>query len=75
MDPKTHAEIQRLGTDPDARAMIEMMKDQLLIVLILRLGGAVTVPVAEVDDTGGVVMTVDVDNDARTFKFEVKKKQ
>lgn len=46
------------GTDaarsiaPAHAALIDALKEQLLIVFLKRLGGDITVPVAEVDDTG-----------------------
>lgn len=52
-------------------ALIDAMKGQLLIVLVRRLGGKLTIPVAEVDDTSGVNLLFAVDQEARTFTFEV----
>lgn len=60
------------GQDPQLLDAIEQMKDQLLIVLIRRLGGKVVLPVAEIDDTGGVRMELVFDQEARTMTFEVK---
>lgn len=62
----------RAAGTPEARA-IDNMKDQLLIVLIQRLGGKVSVPCAEIDDTGGLICTMGVEG--RTFHFEIGKKQ
>lgn len=53
-------------------AVLDDFKDQLLIVLIKRLGGKVTLPVAEVDDTGGNLLAFSVVDGA--FHFEVRKK-
>lgn len=50
--------------------VIEAMKDQLLLVLINRLGGKVEIPAAEVDGTGGMKMLMRVEN-GKTFIFEV----
>lgn len=52
--------------------VIDNFKDQLLIVLLKRLGGKVSIPVAEVDDTGMDIVSMSVEN--RTFHFEVGKK-
>lgn len=52
---------------------IEAMKNQLLIVLIKRLGGKIEIPVAEVDGTGGDLLLMEA-TEARTFRFEVRKK-
>lgn len=60
------------GQDPQLLDALEQMKDQLLVVLIKRLGGAVVIPVAEIDDTGGVRMDMVFDQEARTITFEVK---
>jgi hypothetical protein len=37
---------------PEHAALLDDLKDQLLIVFLKRLGGKVSIPVAEVDDTG-----------------------
>lgn len=52
--------------------VIDNFKDQLLIVLLKRLGGKVSIPVSEVDDTGMDIVSMSVEN--RTFNFEVGKK-
>ncbi len=62
----------RAAGTPAAEA-IDNMKDQLLIVLINRLGGKVSIPVDEIDDTGGFICTMGVEG--RTFHFEIGKKQ
>lgn len=52
--------------------VIEMFKDRLLIVLVKRLGGEVSLPVAEVDDTAKDNLSFKlVDN---VFHFTVTKK-
>jgi hypothetical protein len=53
--------------------VIDNFKDQLLIVLLRRLGSTVTIPVQEVDDTGRYVCAFSVTNG--NFNFEVKQKQ
>lgn len=58
--------------DPEARALIEAMKDQLLLVLVQRLGGEIRIPVSEVDDTGGLLMGIRVEG--RDFIFTVTRK-
>lgn len=55
-----------------AEAM-ENMRDQLVIVLLQRLGGEVSVPVEEIDATGNVVVMLKLEG--TTFKFSVKAKQ
>lgn len=58
--------------DPHARALIEAVKGQLLIVMVNRLGGEIRVPVSEVDGTGGYLLHMRVDGDA--FVFSTGKK-
>lgn len=62
----------RAAGTPEA-ALIDNMKDQLLLVLIRRLGGKVSIPVAEIDDTGGLVCLMGIEG--RTFHFEITRKQ
>jgi len=59
--------------DPELRAALHDMKDQLLIVLINRLGGEVDIPAGEVDDTGQFMCSMRIDN-GNTFHFETSKK-
>lgn len=61
--------------DPDAAKAIEDMKDQLILVLVARLGGAVDVPCAEIDGTGRSVLMMEIDPASRCFHFELRKKQ
>lgn len=56
------------------QSVIDSMKDQLLIVLIRRLGGNVTIPVSEVDDTAGVSLHMQLTDNNTAFRFEVKPK-
>lgn len=58
---------------PEHAALIDAMKEQLLIVLLKRLGGEVSIPVAEVDDTGGDLFAFSVIDGV--FNFKVRKKQ
>lgn len=53
--------------------VLDNFKGQLLIVLLRRLGGNVSIPVTEVDDTGGVVVLFNIENNV--FNFEIRKKQ
>lgn len=54
-------------------AALDDFKDQLLIVLVKRLGGKVSLPVTEVDDTGGDLLAFSIRDGA--FNFELRKKQ
>lgn len=58
---------------PEHAAVLDDFKDQLLLVLVQRLGGSVRIPIPEADATGGLVMLMSVENGA--FHFEVRKKQ
>lgn len=51
---------------------IEAMKDQLLIVLIERLGGHANINVDEIDATGDRNLLMSIDG--RSFHFAVRKK-
>lgn len=57
----------------DHAAAIENMKSQLLIVLINRLGGSASIPVAEIDNTGPYVLSMQLTG--RSFLFVVERKQ
>ena len=52
--------------------VLDDFKDQLLIVFLKRLGGKVSIPVAEVDDTGQDNLAFSVRDGA--FHFETKRK-
>jgi hypothetical protein len=58
---------------PAHAALLDNLKDQLLIVFLKRLGGKVSIPCAEVDDTGQDLFAFSVDAN-RVFHFELKKK-
>jgi hypothetical protein len=55
--------------DPQAKAAIEMMLKQLLIVLVNRLGGDVHVPVSEVDATSGFLFHMQIVDGNTAFRF------
>ena len=52
--------------------VLDDFKDQLLIVFLKRLGGKVSIPVAEVDDTGRDLLALSVVDGV--FHFETRKK-
>jgi len=54
-------------------AVIDNFKDQLLLAMVRRLGDRVSIPVAEIDETGGYVLLFSV-NDG-IFNFELRKKE
>ena len=45
---------------PEHAAVLDDFKDQLLIVFLKRLGGAVSIPVAEADATGGDLLSFSI---------------
>ena len=54
------AEDLQMLADPDTRRFLDQVKGQLLIVLLKRLGGDVTLPITEVDDTGRDMLALQV---------------
>jgi hypothetical protein len=60
------------AANPELNAAVEAMKGQLLLVLVQRLGGRVRIPASEVDDTGGLLLCMEVDG--RDFVFSVERK-
>lgn len=58
---------------PAHAAVLDELKEQLLIVFLKRLGGKVSIPVAEVDDTGQDLFAFSIDSNG-VFHFEVRKK-
>lgn len=58
---------------PEHAQAIDDFKDQLLLVLLRRLGGNVRISVSECDDTGGLVAHMSVKDGV--FHFVVKPKQ
>lgn len=60
------------GEAPLHAAVLDDLKDQLLICFLKRLGGRVDIPLAEIDDTGQDLLLLRVVD--RVFHFELKKK-
>jgi len=58
---------------PEHVAMLENLRDQLLIVFLRRLGGNVSIPVAEIDDTANCLLSMNVVDGV--FNFNLEKKQ
>ncbi len=59
---------------PEHAAVLDDFKDQLLIVFLRRLGSTVSIPLSEVDDTGGELLAFRIDEN-KVFHFELRKKQ
>lgn len=51
-----------------------LVRQQLMLVMLDRLGGALTIPISEVDATGKFMMSMSVDQDARTFTLQLGRK-
>lgn len=64
---------RELGNFEHANA-IDELKDQLLLVLINRLGRDIIIPCAEIDATGGLVLSMSLNPDTREFHFVVSGK-
>tara|TARA_R110000744_G_C19371646_1_gene562782 strand:+ start:16413 stop:16784 length:372 start_codon:yes stop_codon:yes gene_type:complete len=67
------AEVMEDAPSPHMEA-IEAMKNQLIIVLIKRLGGDINVPVSEIDGTGQDLLSMSLDNETQEFTFTTSKK-
>lgn len=60
------------GDAPIHAAVLDDLKDQLLIVLVKRMGGKVSLPVAEIDDTAQDLLSFRIADGV--FHFEASKK-
>ena len=58
---------------PEHAAVLDDLKDQLLIVFLKRLGGKASVPVYEIDDTGGDNLGFSIDQN-KVFHFKISRK-
>jgi hypothetical protein len=79
-DERTKEVVMGKGIDmaredaPIHASVLDDLKDQILIVLMKRLGGNLTIPVEEVDDTSQDLVMFSVDAESRTLHFEVVSK-
>ena len=64
-------DINKLTISPE----MEAMKNQLIIVLINRLGGDISIPVSDIDGTGQFILMLVPDHAKREFRFIVEKKE
>jgi hypothetical protein len=60
---------------PEHAALLDDLKDQLLIAFLNRLGGAVDMPVTEVDRTGKFLLALSLNPETKVFHFELQNKQ
>jgi len=58
---------------PEHAALIDQLKDELLIVFLKRLGGKADIPVAEVDDTGLDMLAFSIVDGV--FHFAIRRKE
>lgn len=58
------------GSDPAFVELLKLMQRQVLMCLVRRLGGSVRLPVAEVDGTGDLVLSMQVEGSAFIFSVE-----
>lgn len=66
--------IEAARADSPLHAQImDDFKDQIILALIRRAGGKVSIPVSEVDSTGGLVLFLSLDGG--TFNLELRAKQ
>lgn len=73
MQKESRARIKAAYAEGPHGEIARAITPQLCIVLLKRLGGSVGVPVAELDDTGGDVMTLALRDGV--FHFDLEKKQ
>ena len=62
------------GSSPEHAALIDDLKDQLLIVFLNRLGGNVEIPVHEIDGTGQFMLSLSLDYKDKKVTFKTSKK-
>lgn len=72
--------LQRKLTATEAEAYLgpdfmNLLRQQFLIVLVNKLGGSISIPVADVDGTGAFMMGLEVDQVANCFILKTEKKQ
>lgn len=54
--------------------VIEAISQQLLIVFLKRLGGEISIPITEIDDTGNNIFSFRID-EQKVFHFKLGRKQ
>ena len=59
---------------PEHAAVLDDLKDQLLIACLNRLGGKIVMPIAEVDGTGAFCMALRFEPETSSFEFELVRK-
>lgn len=59
--------------NPEHAEIMENFRDQLLLALIIKYGPNVSIPVADVDATGGYILKMSIDG--ISFNFTAERKQ
>jgi hypothetical protein len=65
-------DLAKMAGGGEHAALIDNLKEQLLLVFLRRLGGRVSIPVAEVDDTGGLLLSFNVTDGVFNFELGIK---
>jgi len=68
--PDENEEIQKAA--PEHAAMLELMKKELLLIFLKRLGGEVSISLKEMDATKGDTLSFHIDDD-NVFHFSIGK--
>ena len=65
-------DLARMAGNTAHADLVDNLKDQLIIVLVKRLGSSIDLPVSEVDDTGADLLALSINNG--TIHLEIQKK-
>lgn len=60
--------------NPELAELLDEMKDQLIIVLVNRLGSDIEIPIKEIDGTGDFLLTMELNQKRQSFNFKCHKK-
>lgn len=55
--------------------LMQRFMNQAFIALVKKQGGSVEIPVADVDQTDGLMMTAEINQLSKVFTFKVERKQ
>ena len=53
---------------------MNLFRQQIMLVMLDRMGGALTIPISEIDATGKLMMNLTIDQDARTMTLQLGRK-
>jgi hypothetical protein len=60
---------------PEVDRALANMLPQVMIALIKRMGGKVKLSAKEIDNTGGILLTMELDPKNQHFTFRIERKQ